>query len=351
MSLFSIKNIRVSDISACVPKRVVRTVDYDLMTEKEKQIFINGTGVKERRVADDKTCTSDLCFEAASKIISDREIDPDTIDIVVFVSQSPDYYLPATSILLQQRLGLKTSTIAFDMSLGCCGYIYGMAVISNFLTLTGMKRGLLLCGDKSSLSTNPKDKSTYPLFGDAGTATMLEFDPFAEPLYFNLQSDGSGKDAIIIPGGGTRNPLNKNTLIEREVAPGIIRNERDLVLDGVEVFNFALREVKPNIEKLLSYSNQSITDFDYLVMHQANKLMNETVRKKLKFPIEKTPYSLGKFGNTSSASIPLTFVSELSSLDVRDKMMLLSGFGVGFSWGTVSIRMGSDIVVHELSEI
>lgn len=351
MALFSIHNTKISSIAACVPKNTRSTADYELMSEKEAKLFEQGTGIKERREASESVCTSDMCFNAAQQLLVENGILPEEIDVLIFVSQSPDYYLPASSILLQERLGLKKSTVAFDVSLGCSGYIYGLAILSNMLTLTGLNKGLLLCGDKSTLSTNHGDKSTYPLFGDAGTATLVVKEESAlNTMYFNLQSDGSGESAIIIPGGGTRNPLNKNTMVEREISPGVVRCEKDLVLDGVEVFNFALREVKPNVVDLLAFAAAELDTIDYLVMHQANKLMNESVRKKLKFPMEKTPYSLHKFGNTSSASIPLTIVSELSNQLNGTNQLLLSGFGVGFSWGSVLVET-KDVHVCQLVEI
>lgn len=341
MSIFKIENTEIVALAACVPKRKVRTEDYDLISASEQKMFIQGTGIKERRVADVNTCTSDMCFASANKIINELKIDRSEIDVLIFVSQSPDYFLPATSIILQNKLGLSKSTMAFDINLGCSGYIYGLSVLSNFLSISGMRKALLLCGDKSTQSTNYHDKSTFPLFGDAGTATLLKRNEQAKSMYFNLQSDGSGEEAIIIRGGATRHPSDENTYVLKEVSPGISRCQRDLELDGVEVFNFSLREVMPNVVDLLSFSSTELDDIDYLVMHQANKLMNESVRKKLKFPVERTPYSLEQFGNTSSASIPLTIVTELKDKLQGEKQLLLSGFGVGFSWGSALMTTNS----------
>lgn len=350
MSIFKIHNVKIESIAACVPKDVNRISDYDLFTDSELKMFINGTGIKERRFAPKHICTSDMCFKAASELITKNNIDVNDIDVLIFVSQSPDYFLPATSILLQHRLGLSKSVMAFDVNLGCSGYVYGLSILSNLLSLHGMRKGLLLCGDKSSSSLSYTDKSTYPLFGDAGTATLLSSDNFAQPLVFNLQSDGSGKEAIIIPGGGTRNPVDENTYKKVEVEPGIERSMRDLSLNGIDVFNFSLTEVKPNIVNLLSFAGVDIDEIDYFVMHQANKLMNESVRKKLNIESEKVPYSLELFGNTSSASIPLTMVTNLKNTLTEPRKLLLSGFGVGFSWGSVIID-SKGINVLDLLEI
>jgi 3-oxoacyl-[acyl-carrier-protein] synthase-3 len=260
----------------------------------------------------------------------------------LFVSQSPDYFLPATSIILQNRLGLSKATMAFDIQLGCSGYVYGLSVISNLMNSGKFKKGLLLVGDKSSFSPSRQDKSTYPIFGDAGTATLLEYDPAAGKMDFNLQSDGSGAKAIIIEDGGMRNTYTEESDKMVEVGPGIIRNRKNLVLDGIEVFNFSLREAAPNVMDLLKYNSTAVTDYDFFVFHQANKLMNESIRKKLKIEPEKVPYSLQQYGNTSSASIPLTIVTELAD-KVKDKKteMLLSAFGVGLSWASASLTLNN----------
>src|SRR6218665_3595477 len=228
--------------------------------------------------------------------------------------------------------------MAFDIQLGCSGYVYGLSVISNLMSTGKFKKGLLLVGDKSSFSQSRKDKSTYPIFGDAGTATILEYDPSPAPISFNLQSDGSGYEAIMIKDGGIRNPYNNQSDVDHEISPGIIRNARNLILDGVEVFNFSLREAAPNVMELMRANNTTIDDYDYFVFHQANRLMNESIRKKLKIPPEKTPYSLRYFGNTSSASIPLTIVTQLAEqLKDRKASLMLSAFGVGLSWGSASL--------------
>ncbi|MCB0410419.1 MAG: ketoacyl-ACP synthase III, partial [Flavobacteriales bacterium] len=183
-----------------------------------------------------------------------------------------------------------------------------------------------------------EDKSTYPLFGDVGTATYIEYDPNASPIDFNLQSDGSGYEAIIIPDGGTRSPWTEETDKVIEIEKGVKRNKRNLWLDGIEVFNFSLREAAPNIRELLEYNNTTTDDYDYFVFHQANKLMNESIRKKLKLPAEKVPYSLQDYGNTSSGSIPLTMVTQLGGKIENKSNIILSAFGVGLSWGAAAIK-------------
>ncbi|OFY89008.1 MAG: hypothetical protein A3K10_13650 [Bacteroidetes bacterium RIFCSPLOWO2_12_FULL_31_6] len=338
MGLTSIHNIKITAIAACVPKNEESNYDYNLLTESEKKLLIKTTGIEKRRVARKDLCTSDMCFSAAEQIIKEYNINRDEIDVLIFVSQTLDYFLPATSIILQDRLKLPKTTLAFDIVLGCSGYVYGLSVISSLMSNGNFKKGLLLVGDKSTFSISKEDKSAYPLFGDVGTATYIEHDTKASPITFNLQSDGSGYKAIIIPDGGTRSPWTEETNKVIETQGGIKRSKRNLWLDGIEVFNFSLREAPPNVIRLLEYTNTTVEDYNFFVFHQANRLMNESIRKKLKIPAEKVPYSLTNYGNTSSGSIPLTMVTELSNQLAQKSNIILSAFGVGLSWGSVAIK-------------
>ncbi len=352
MALFSINNIKISGVSACVPIHEETNWDFDLLNENEKKLLIKTTGIEKRRVAEKGTTTADLCFTSAKTLLKKLNFKANEIELIIFVSQSPDYFLPSTSTILQDRLELPTTAMAFDINLGCSGYVYGLSVISSLMTTTKIKKALLLAGDVSSFSINKNDKSTYPLFGDAGSATVLEYDENCSQMHFNVQSDGSGHQAIIIPDGGIRNPLTKDSFIEHKIEKGIVRSDRNLKLNGTDIFNFSLREVPPNVNELVAYANEDIAEYDYFIMHQANKLMNESIRKKLKFESEKVPYSISKFGNTSSASIPLTIVSELSNkLEKGRNKLILSGFGVGLSWASALVTTNNlictDILEYE----
>ncbi len=340
MAIFSIPDIKIAGIAASVPKKEVSTRDYNLLSEKEQENFIKIIGVEKRRVADPGIATSDLSFEAAKQLIEGLGWDPEEVELLIFVSQSRDYLIPATAGILQNKLGLPKTCMALDISLGCSGYVYGLSVMGRMMSGGAIKKGLFLVGDVSTQNTSYKDKSTYPLFGDAGTATALEYVPGAPDMAFNLQTDGSGYEAIIIPDGGIRNFATKETSFEYEdIAEGISRNKFHIALNGEEVFNFSLREVAPNIRALLEYSGMELEVIDYFVTHQANKLMNESIRKKLKIDPAKYPYSIRNFGNTSSASIPLTIVTALQDeVTGKELKLLLSGFGVGLSWGSAVIN-------------
>ncbi|MCC6181748.1 MAG: ketoacyl-ACP synthase III [Bacteroidia bacterium] len=351
MALLSVQNISIKGIAACVPKQKEYTNNYSLFTEEEKELFIKSVGITERRVAPFEITTSDMCYHAAEKLIADLQWCKEDIGCLIFVSQSTDYLLPATSIILQHRLQLPNTTMAFDVGLGCSGYVYGLQLMASLLTSGQIKKGLLLVGDKSTLSTHFEDKSTYPLFGDAGCATAMAYDSTAAPIFFNSQSDGAGEDAIKILDGAARNTVRDDTFEIVEVEPGVKRSRRHLALKGIDIFNFALKEVTPNIHELLKFATIEKEQVNYFVFHQANRLINESVRKKLKvLDVSKVPYSIQLFGNTSSASIPLTMVTQLKQKLQDENTLLLSGFGVGYSWSSCVFNSKS-IYCSDLIEI
>lgn len=351
MALLTVENINIKGIAGAVPKTVLSNWDYTHITEQERKLLIKTTGVAERRItAKSGITTTDLCKAAAEKILEQTGTSKEDIEILVFVSQTPDYFLPASSITLQNRLGLPKTCMAFDMNLGCSGFVYGLSVISSLVSTGKFKKGLLLCGDISSAGPPEEDKSVFPLFGDAGTATLLEYDTTAQKMNFSLQSDGSGYEAIIVREGGMRKPFTVDsfTLVEKE--KGISRASRNLELNGMAVFDFSVTEVPKNINEFFKNTGTTPESYDYFVMHQANQLMNETIRKKLKFPPEKVPYTLPKFGNTSSASIPLTIASVLKDKVAGTTTFLASGFGVGLSWATVSFQT-KGLICPEIIEL
>jgi 3-oxoacyl-[acyl-carrier-protein] synthase-3 len=339
LSNFKTSHVSIKALAVCVPKDVQSTFDYSQLKPEEQELFYKTVGIKERRVAGDTITCSDMCEKAANYFFENNIALRDNIDLVVFVSQSPDYFLPSTAVILQDKLKLKKTTLAFDVTLGCSGYIYGLSIISNFLQSGQFKQALLLCGDKSTISTHVEDKSSYPLFGDAGTATLLEYDAQAEDMLFALNSDGSGKNAIIIEHGHSRHPYSPESDVITEIEPGVKRAKKHLALNGQDIFTFALKEVPQNINSVLNFAGKTVNDIDYFVMHQANKLINETVRKKLGIDKEKYPYSIELFGNTSSASVPLTMCFALKDKLVKESLnLLLCGFGVGLSWGSVIVK-------------
>lgn len=351
MAAFSVNDIAIRGISCCVPKNTERNIDLEIVTQEEIQKFIEATGVEERRIATKEICTSDLCCEAAEKLIKDLNWQKEEIEILVFVSQTADYILPVSAAILQDRLGFSTDCIAFDVPLGCSGYVYGISIIAGMMKAAGLKKGVLLAGDTSSKLLSKTDKSTVPLFGDGGSATAFEFDENAEKLLFDLGTDGSGYKAIIIPDGGSRNRINEDSLKVTKNEEGISRNSCNLVLDGMDVFGFGISQAPKTVNKLIEKFEIDKDAIDHFVFHQANLMMNKMIVKKLKLPVEKVPYSLKGFGNTSSTTIPLTIVTELKeNLTNTSKDLIICGFGVGLSWGTAKIRL-DNVVISDLIEI
>lgn len=338
MSFTTVQHVNIKGVSACVPKQKESNVNYDWISEKERAKLIKTTGVEHRRIAKSEVTAADLSFKAADNLIEQLQWDRQEIDLLINITQTPDYLIPSTAIILQDRLSLSTNCIAFDINLGCSGYVYGLHVISQMLDGLNIKKGLLLAGDKSSHPVNKKDKSTYPLFGDAGSATALEFDEKAKPMHLKMNSDGKGYEAIIVRSGGLRKPASVENLSTKKISEGIERAANELELNGMDVFNFATTKVPKQIRQLLEQSDYDIESIDYFIFHQANKLMNELIRKKIKVALEKVPYSLKDFGNTSSASIPLTMVHQLKNQLEQPQKLLLSGFGVGLSWASAIIE-------------
>jgi 3-oxoacyl-[acyl-carrier-protein] synthase-3 len=350
MAFSTLHNIAIKGISASVPRYREDNHLSELIPERQRDTFIDTTGVRYRHIAPAGVTAADLCYAAATALMAEMSWQPADIDILILVTQTPDHIIPNSASILQHRLHLSKKCIAFDINLGCSGYVYGLSVIGSLLQNIPQGRALLLVGDCSSSVVSKKDKSTYPLFSDAGSATALEHSPNAA-WYFHLQTDGAGYQDIMVRDGGMRHPFAEESLIEREYSTGEIRSHLQMKLDGVGIFNFALREVAPNIASLLTRFNIARDSIDYYVLHQANKLILECIRKKLKEVPEKFPCSLYQYGNTSSASIPITIISALRE-KIADKAvnLLLSGFGVGLSWGSVYLPL-EGVIIPALVEI
>lgn len=342
MAKFSVHNIQLSGIAACVPKKEASNFDLELLPLKERELLVKTVGIEKRRIAEKGVCTSDLCGESARALLEALNWNAEEIDVLIFVTQTPDYITPATAGILQKKLGLPTSCIALDINLGCSGYVYGMAVAASLLNTIGRGKALLLSGDISTACISGKDKSTTPIFSDAGSATALQRKEGAPAMYFNLQGDGKGFEAIIIPDGGYRNPVTEKSLEYHKEGEGITRNKTHLRLNGIDVFNFSVNEVPENVNGLLAFCGRSSSDVDYFIFHQANLIINEAIRKKLKLEPGQTPSSLRNYGNTSSATIPVTAVTQLKNeLESKPLKIVMSGFGVGLSWSSVFLETQS----------
>lgn len=341
MANITYQGVGIKAIAACVPPKVMNNNDLGhLIKEADIQKLIQLVGITERRYAEADVCTSDLCFKAAQKLIEDNNIDPTSIDGIIFVSQTGDYKVPPTSTSLQHRLGLKQDCFAFDVNLACSGYVYGLSIAYSFASQTGVQRVLLLVGETLSKIISQKDKVTVPLFGDAGTATLIEKGDYADS-WFSLNSDGSGADIMQIPYGGARNPSCPKGFEEKTDEDGNISNGEQIQMIGMDVFNFGIKVVPSGIKNLLTYCGKTTDDIGVMVFHQANRFMTNFFAKRLKLPLEKTPYSMDHFGNTSSASVPLTIVTEMHNPEkyTQRDCVVMSGFGAGLSWGTAMVSL------------
>jgi len=338
MAFLNINNVAIVGMAAGVPRHVMPTVSTT--SKYEADDFIETTGVKEKRY-DNSFTTSDLCKAAAEKLIEELEWNKKEIGALVFVSQTPDYILPATSCILQDRLGLSKDCMAFDISLGCSGWVYGLSVISSLVTSGSIRKALLLAGDARKQAPEEADQ----LFGFAGTATALEYRAGTDELQFHFGTDGSSYDAIIKPVGGCRNQVTPEALVPRMCEDGRMRHGYQTIMKGMDVFAFGITTAPKSINKLVAENNIDLSAIDYFIFHQANRMMNEKIRAKLKLPEEKVPYSMTNFGNTSSASIPLTIVTQLGEDVMNHRTKFIAcGFGVGLSWATVHFTTVNPVI-------
>lgn len=353
MALLKFEKVGITALAACLPRNVIDNYHYDLdiWPESEVKKVVDKIGVAERRFVDDKTCASDLCFSAAEKLFADNGIDKSEIDLLVFLSQTPDYRMPATSILLQDRLGLPMSTMAFDVSLGCSGFISALSIVYSMMQNKGFRKALLLNGETRSKVYSRKDRREAFIFGDAGVAALIERNEKFGESHFSLNSDGSRGDLIMIPGGGYRNMSSMETLKEKVVDEfGNIRTDENGYMNGADVFNFVIVEVPKDIRRLIKASGEDIQNLDYYVFHQANAFINNYIAKKMKLDKDCIPWTIQKYGNTSSVSVPLTIVSELKNKMQGKKKLLLSAFGVGMAWATAIVPF-VDCKISEIVEL
>ena len=338
MAIIKYKGVTIKAISACVPKNVSKNSDLGYLIPKDEiEKTINSIGIKEKRFVDEGITASDLCCKAAEKLIEDNGIDRNSIDMVLFLSQLPDYKIPATAPLLQHRLGLPTTTAALDLSLGCSGWVYALSTAMAYASTDGINRVLLLVGETFSKFVNKMDKVDAPLYGDAGTATLVEKSEDSFETVFTLYSDGAGEDAVKIKAGGGRFKTTEESLKEHTEKDGSIISDNDVFMNGMEVFNFVMRAVPRSIRDLCAIKGLELNNVGHLILHQANKFMTDFIVKRIKYPLERVPYCLDKYGNTSSPSIPLTISSELVDQPLSDA--IVSGFGAGLSWATAHISL------------
>ena len=334
----------MAGISVGVPKRKVCNLDIaDISKDYDAASFVEVTGVKERRIGE--LTVSDLAVPAVNQLLDELGWDKSTVDGLVVVTQHGDYIVPATSCILQDRIGLSKECMAMDISLGCSGWVYGMSSLVGMMSSGNLKKCLLVCGD-----ARRRVEFNDPLFGFAATVTALEYDENAHEMLFHLGTDGSGYDAIIIPDGGARNQITPSSFVPQEIE-GRAYTPLQSRMKGMDVFSFGITTAPRSVKKLAEHFGYDYSTYDFLVLHQANMKMNDMIAKKLKFPPEKVPSSMWNFGNTSSASIPLTIATQIKDNCTKEDVKLLCcGFGVGLSWGTVALEV-DHLIIPNLIEV
>jgi len=298
------------------------------------------SGIWERRVATPDQCASDLAVRAAEDLLTAHAIDRMSIDLLIFATQTPDYLLPTTACLIQERLRLPTGCAAFDINLGCSQYVYSLAVAHSMIEAGLAQRALVMTGDTVSRILHPQDRAVVPLFGDAGTATLLErAAPGQGFMGFRFGTDGKGAPFLMWPASGLRKLHSPESARETTDKNGSTRREDDMAMDGAAVFVFTLKTVPRLIEELLAAQSLTVADVDLFIFHQASELIVESAAKKLKIPREKLHYKLHDVGNSGGSTVGIALTDAWLKGRVKPGMrVVLSAFGVGLSWAATVIR-------------
>jgi len=338
MPFFQFSNIRISAIASSVPANRISVDDFkanygDEAVEKFKEI----TGIREFRRSSKYQTASDFAFTSAERILSEKNIDRSSVGVLIFVAHSTDYRRPATACVLHKRLGLSKNCTAFDVNLGCSAFVYGLQLACSVLTSSDSQRALLLVGETMTKVSYPGDRSASMLFGDGGGAVLLEkTGNISDQIKGLLKTDGTGYKTIIAPAGGFRNMDAVHDVFTWR--DGCERTLYNTVMEGSDVFSFTISDVPNTIKEFLAMTHTDVNDYDCLAFHQANQFISRQLARKLRLKdIVKMHICLDRFGNTSAAAIPLTICDAYGSLDSgKDISFLMSGFGVGLSWGVAS---------------
>lgn len=339
MALLKFNNIGIRAIAATVPHKVIKTSSLtEFYSEEEIEKFIVATGVEERRFADSDVCASDLCYKAACQIFDETEIKREDIDALFFISQSPDYKIPGSSVILQNRLGLSKETIVYDVNMSCSGFIHGLLIAYNFLQQPNINNVMVMVGETLSKMISIQDKGTGKLLGDAGTVTVLGKGEQYGESFFSMNTDGAHLNSVILPAGGYRIPSSAETMKIVEHEDGSHRSMEHINMVGDDVFSFAISVLPKDIKKLLTFANKEIDEIDVYAFHQANNFMSNYIAKKAKANPDKMLHSIQKYGNTAGTSIPLCMVENRDKIQPNSSV-LMNAIGAGFAYGTVLLNI------------
>mgnify|MGYP001160576563 CR=1 FL=1 len=335
----NLPNVEISAITACLPQKILKMdslgTEYG---EKEVENIMKATGIEQVHVAESDQTSSDLCYKAALHLFEKEKLNPNEIDGLIFVSQTCDFLLPATSIILQDKLALKKDTVCIDIHYGCTGYIYGILQAAVWIVSGVCDKVILLAGDTTTRMINSKDKSLRMVFGDCGTASLIKKGE--NNIAISAYSDGSGYDKLIVPAGGFRIPISSETKKIIIDSDNNGRTPEDLYMDGMAIFDFAIHNVYKDINDLIDFIGWEKTEIGLFALHQANVFIVNYIRKKLNVDPERVPTNVKKYGNTGPGSIPLLLCDICSTAHHFDlSKVILSGFGVGLSWGSIACNI------------
>lgn len=353
MAFLEVTNVEIKGVATAVPKQIKVAKEMPYFTEVEADNFTNVTGVVSSHVAPAEMTLSDLCQAAAEKLFTESGWERESIDLILFVSTSRDFYIcPNTSNILQNKLGLRTECIALDMPFACSGYVYALSMAGMMMQGGQIRRALLCVGEMTSKNQSHLDKTVWSLHGDAGSATLLEYNPEVKhPMQFNLGGDGSGWEAIICREMGVRYMTTEESLKYKKYEEGVERNATQCAMDGMSVFSFAITRPGQCIKGLCEHFGFDLTKIDYLLIHQANKMIDEKIRRKLKLEAKQVPYSMMYYGNTSSCTIPVTMISQIrEKLTTGENELVMCGFGSGLSWGSAHV-FTENIICPQMIEV
>lgn len=336
MAFATVNNVSIRGIAACVPAHVEENISLPVFNEGEAERVIAQTGIERKHTVEPGTTVTDLCAAAFEKLIADLGWDRTSIEILILVSSAGDYITPPSANVLHGRLDLSEDCLCYDIRQGCPGWIVGMSTVSSLMMSGNYKRAVLLCGDSSTIMKSPLDKETRPLFGDAGTATALEYDTQAAPMYFQHGSRGKDFQAIMAHDGGLRHPFTAKSLEYETFGEHIVRRPIDSMMNGLDVFGFAISVAPKSLLATMEKFGIHDEEIDTYLFHQANLYLNEKIRRKLKLAPEKVPYSLKDFGNTGPATIPLTLVTQCrDKYRTTHQKSMACAFGVGLAWANM----------------
>ncbi len=349
MSKTVFSHAKILGLCTVVPKHGVRLQDelqYFEGSLKKAQRMTKMIGIDCRRIADDGVTSSDMCQQAAEHLFNDLNIDRNSIDALVFVSQTPDHKIPTTASILQNKLGLSQNIASFDVNQGCTAYVYALWLASSLVESGACKRILLCVGDAGARWAEPDNRVMTPIFGDCGTATIIDYCEAERPSYYVLGTDGSGAEYLIIPAGAARMSICSMEYMQKalHVIHDGVGNPWMLgksFMDGSAIYEFTMRVIPEHIQELMAYAGKSQEELDYLVLHQANKQIVFNIANKVGFSLEKTPTAtVTKYGNQAGASVASTLCDQLKEeINTKKITTLISSFGVGLSWASCIVDL------------